>query len=588
MHRGQWADYITDARCVMLLSLTVAVAFAVGHDRFYHSLDNHDVSTFDQRLSTSIGTAFTFIIKFALVLAVTTVYAQQLWKILLSKTLPISTIDTISGSTLIFRPHVSIRYPLLILLILVTWGISVATIFPPGSLAVELLYKNETSVGSRALFDWNSQYSVFSNGQSSLSQTSNGTVLQSLITPFAAANELTALTAALGEIPTLPQFFTNTTYDMSFYGPMLECSTKQWHASYWLQCNQAHADPPQTYLCYASWLSWPNKNDASYFGIVDDSIPIVLEQGSSRLNCSAMDRSLSTDTSTLSGNPRLYIATNGVNARQENDSIWNITTCQVANASYSVTFDFHNNIQSVRTSYKDVTSFNATEYLAARSFNPQYGGANGSGFNVVLDYYASMALIDRLSFGYIGFSFGDFRRLPILNSRLGLSDELRLMLPTDYAGDSGRLFDETPTGQTLASMLEDLSRNVTVTMMTSPFLTGVQDVTITAFGPYNVYRYSWQHLWLPYGIAIAVTALVVILGLVRVINAAPYSTKFSTFLRTTPWEKVGHHDSGADPLPSSLAAVEIALGSASSVSLKRRTTIRTITDSDRPLISESG
>lgn len=82
---------------------------------------------------------------------------------------------------------------------------------------------------------------------------------------------------------------------------------------------------------------------------------------------------------------------------------------------------------------------------------------------------------------------------------------------------------------------------------------------------HNVYSYAAHKLWLPYGIALALTTLVVIAGLATMfLNHASYSSNFSTILRaahgaqlSTEIQEGDAH--GQDPLPKYLAEAKVRL-----------------------------
>lgn len=62
----------------ILLTFLVGLAFALGHHYFYRSLDGMGVSTaaFDQEYNIGIGTAFAFLVRACLVIAVGDTYWQ--------------------------------------------------------------------------------------------------------------------------------------------------------------------------------------------------------------------------------------------------------------------------------------------------------------------------------------------------------------------------------------------------------------------------------------------------------------------------------------------------------------------------------
>ena len=82
---------------------------------------------------------------------------------------------------------------------------------------------------------------------------------------------------------------------------------------------------------------------------------------------------------------------------------------------------------------------------------------------------------------------------------------------------------------------------------------------------HNIYVYSPRNLWLPYGIALALSTLTVITGLVTMfLNRAAYSSNFSTVLRAAHGArlstKILEEDMyGQDPLPKYLADAKVCL-----------------------------
>lgn len=88
---------------------------------------------------------------------------------------------------------------------------------------------------------------------------------------------------------------------------------------------------------------------------------------------------------------------------------------------------------------------------------------------------------------------------------------------------------------------------------------------VTYHRHHNIYTYSAKNLWLPYGIALVLTSLAVIAGLVTMFtNRASYSSNFSSVLRaahgaelSTEILNIDMH--GQDPLPKYLANAKVWL-----------------------------
>ena len=125
------------APTTILLSLAAGVLLAIGHHLFYRSLRGKQVRTrgyeilgsdvSPQQLNLAIGTAFAFLVKAALVTAVSTAYIQLLWRALLraARVSTLGNLDAVfSGlGNIISLSKVWIwwHYPLLFSLAIVAW-----------------------------------------------------------------------------------------------------------------------------------------------------------------------------------------------------------------------------------------------------------------------------------------------------------------------------------------------------------------------------------------------------------------------------------------------------------------------------------
>lgn len=95
--------------------------------------------------------------------------------------------------------------------------------------------------------------------------------------------------------------------------------------------------------------------------------------------------------------------------------------------------------------------------------------------------------------------------------------------------------------------------------------TAPSPATVTFHKYHNVYVYSAQKLWLSYGVALVLTALALVAGLITMhLNQASYSNNFSTVLRAAHGAelstKMSREDAhGQDPLPKYLATAELWL-----------------------------
>ena len=87
----------------------------------------------------------------------------------------------------------------------------------------------------------------------------------------------------------------------------------------------------------------------------------------------------------------------------------------------------------------------------------------------------------------------------------------------------------------------------------SPYKLPQSEVTFSTISP--IYEYSQTRLWLAYGVAIAISAVIVIAGLaVMYTSSMAYNNNFSNILRLARGARLSHevadedHD-GKEPLP---------------------------------------
>ena len=115
------------------------MAFAVGHHAFYAGLvgtvvpiGNYTLAGFTisaQQANIASGTALAFLVKAWLVVAVGTAYTQTFWAYISGVPTTVSRIDVLAAALhnvlLLSRGTVWWRYPLLLLLALISWYVEV-------------------------------------------------------------------------------------------------------------------------------------------------------------------------------------------------------------------------------------------------------------------------------------------------------------------------------------------------------------------------------------------------------------------------------------------------------------------------------
>ncbi|KXT10354.1 hypothetical protein AC579_9159 [Pseudocercospora musae] len=281
-----------------------------------------------------------------------------------------------------------------------------------------------------------------------------------------------------------------------------------------------------------------------------------------------------------------------------------ILECQLRNTSYHTNFTYVNGQQfvDITTSAPDEDAPVATlagfymngDYPKCAGLNADYEGCNVDrytlqrlSFQAILDAFGRVfvgTVLDGQQSKYGGTYATDTK---VMSTVLLDTKELSfLRTPSNWAtaaetgtythlgstGNMPSLYDWTaePSQRFLKDAVEQLFQNITISMLSSehfqpnassPFAPPLVNVTSHVYQ--NVYQYSAVKLWLAYGIAIALTLLGVIFGLIAVItNGASYSDDFSTILRAARYarlsKEVNYCDSdGRDPLPRYLGETTV-------------------------------
>jgi hypothetical protein len=129
------ARYHWLAPTVMLGAFAAGIAFAVGHHFFYQYLDGRRLSAgliipyvSSQEVNLAAGTAFAFLVRACLVLAISVVFIQVFWRGLLNvkeQGQKLGDIDdsysTSANFFMLFHPLMWWRYPLLLVVGLIGW-----------------------------------------------------------------------------------------------------------------------------------------------------------------------------------------------------------------------------------------------------------------------------------------------------------------------------------------------------------------------------------------------------------------------------------------------------------------------------------
>jgi hypothetical protein len=131
---------IQTSYAVMFVLLLIALFAAVGHDRFYSYLNDHDVAqvVLPQAWVIRIGNAFAFLFKIALVSTIAVAYAQGFWFFVRRKDLKIGSLDAMFGvlanPLLFLNPEFFRKTIVLFSLAVISWILPITAVLAPGSL----------------------------------------------------------------------------------------------------------------------------------------------------------------------------------------------------------------------------------------------------------------------------------------------------------------------------------------------------------------------------------------------------------------------------------------------------------------------
>ncbi|WPG99355.1 Hypothetical protein R9X50_00216900 [Acrodontium crateriforme] len=237
------------APAFMIASLVVGTFLAFGHHFFYQSLDGNEASTqpfqvagwvvSQQQLVTAAGTAFAFLVKASLVLAVSTAYIQLIFRAMTKYEFRVEQLDDIFGAmediAVAFCLIPLWKNPQLLLVVLIGWLLPIAAIIAPASLSVafdRIPSTVQKLAVAQPAFDTLNFVSYAGPGSGSvdpstfLRQYTPGPFSQYKIIYEGPSQEVSGVTFAVGGSASILPIETpgqNASWHISFEGPRLKC-----------------------------------------------------------------------------------------------------------------------------------------------------------------------------------------------------------------------------------------------------------------------------------------------------------------------------------------------------------------------------
>ncbi|KAH7076916.1 hypothetical protein BKA63DRAFT_594509 [Paraphoma chrysanthemicola] len=553
--RSSW-----QAPATMIGFLLSGGALAMGHHHFYRSLSNtRTPDNFSQQMNTAYGTALAFLAKACMIAAVGSAYTQYIWFDFRKKCIRISTIDSTFTATSSIISLLDYQFiwscKVGAVLAALMWLLPLAAIVTPATLSVRPTISSTT-------FD----RVVPTLNFSTFNELREGMAVQSQLT------RLSKLVTAGVQIPPVPAFVANTSYDLEIVGPSLKCGTpssdvtenidaifeatggsvRKWNESAYPMAVYIAFTPftPWTY----SGRAWPlndigqtRTNSSDWTRFVD----LCLKN--SQPYCSLLGP-------TLFGIPDGSIRGFGKRINTAN-ALWlrfgdKRLSCSVQRTRYLLNFDAHNPFTALkRYSYVQEGVFE-TEILensgSVIAVQPLLDILRGSTYmtsrlcllsemqsekcSTAFNYVVSQTSIHETALtAMISEKAGEIRNktwdISLASHGGGVS------APLDPIPFANPLDIPLTRNLNLGEIIEEMSRNLTLSYFSdarylSPNGT---EATVTTTMPVNVYYYNMQNLVIAYTIAFGLSTLAVSIGLYMfVANGYLNGTaNFSTILCAT-------------------------------------------------------
>ncbi|KAK4899261.1 hypothetical protein LTR27_003493 [Elasticomyces elasticus] len=284
--------------------------------------------------------------------------------------------------------------------------------------------------------------------------------------------------------------------------------------------------------------------------------PAVISENATILECLAMNTSYTVLFNYTNGGQEVKIQT-----FRESDSV--ITATDIffngsVPGQFGETFTTYNNSDTLNGSAFDPQAIRLTAYQGLlMAFNGfLVGSAEGYTIASGVEPSDGAALFDTILADTDELEFLHWRPASPYNSSLGLARS-----PSVNKRGS------------LGTAMEQLFQNFTINLMTDPDLNPSYTshyapsrlTNVTSITYHNIYVYAWQTLCVAYGVAAALSALAVALGLAAIYAAgASYDNLFSTIVRVARTADLsedvkGGDGSGQQPLPSYLAEAQLVV-----------------------------
>jgi len=466
--------------------------------------------------------------------------------------------------------------------------------------------------------------------------------------PSKAAFDIVQAVAAQGSVAAITPPAINTSWTVGFNGPALTCSDVPEQQSMAMKLNILNATSNitalQTCLSYG-FLAWtaigtgPDDLSTVPFYSTDNITYTLSTSGSNPISfnipailyMAALPSAIEVVEDQAGARTKFCNVSSIMGSQSQLDVLGENSTfiqCELVNASYSVSFDYRNGGQAVEVN-TSIISANQSLFPISSVFGPSLTGWDGitpvDTSDGVPAPYVDATILETLSYQAIMQSFltqilgsvslrdlgaVDYLDTAIINTALMQAPELNFLtqpvvppgmdswgneqyntLQGAVAASNKTILNSlvnnmtVPYNTSLATMTEELFKNIVVSMMSAPELQpnysspfAPEKVVVTTYAAQNYYIYNAYRLWIAYGLAIAFTTFAVGTGILAIFeNEGTYTHDFSTVLRIMHSGKltVDLDDKNTDargPLSDKLASAVVTLDKPDGMGTRARAT----------------
>ena len=470
--------------------------------------------------------------------------------------------------------------------------------------------------------------------------------------PSSTVTEIVQAVAVQGSIAAITPPAVNTTWSVEFAGPVLTCQNVSAPQSYAIISNIADANLNNTLPnnCRAyGFIAWmatgsnessilpfkstgngtytlPSYNGLTYgtpavlFMAAMPDVMTVVDYGDHSLTlfCEDQDTVRQIDLAKLAENSTFI-------------------ECEMVNASYAVSFDYRNASQAIEVN-TSIIDIGGPLLPVSSVFGPSNLGWSGLApadySNGVPTPHINTELLQMLSYQAImdafvssvtgSISVGLNVVEPTIDTNILLTslvqapDLVFLTQPNVKSGDSAysslqnavtvsnmttlnSLLNNLtiPQNSSLGTMMEELFRNIVVSMMSAPQLQpnytspfAPPKAVVTTYSEQNFYVYNAARLWTAYGLAIAFTTYTICIGLLAIFtNKGTYGSDFSTIFRivhggTLSIDMTNENTEARGPLPKTLANATVCVAESGRTATRTTDAARAKDDSSIMLLDQ--